>query len=191
MRSPEFTIGIDKTQYINGYQIHVQSTKSEEPQITPGTTALHEAKHAVVAIRNGTGVKNVTITPGPGYLGLTELTRPDPVAAAAPHADGCSGTDHDVHIIAIMGADLGASSKVAAGITASNREEIKAVASLLEAKRTLSGGDIDETIKAVQNKKNGQTEALIIIKAPDEKEQTLKSSVKNGKVMLPGKWIAL
>ena len=180
---------LNESTYVNGFHIHVEADK--KPLITPGSTAVHEATHAVAAIANGTSVKKATIIPGPGYLGMTELSRFDAIAAAAPHADGCSGTGHDMHIVAMMGHDKGSAASAALGVVGQNRQEISAVASLLEEKKTISGSDIDHTIREVSQKKNGQEKATIHIKAPDGSEQTLQAEAQNSTIMLPGEWITL
>jgi len=108
MSSPEARIGV---QFIEGFKVTVKPVESTK--IIPGSVANHEAKHIVAAITNGTGVKKATIVPGEGCLGLTELTRPDAIAAAAPHATGCDGTGHDVFIIGLMGHDVNAVSNAA------------------------------------------------------------------------------
>lgn len=183
------TLSVTGDTYIDGFQIRVQ--KDNKPHITPGSTAVHEATHAVAAIANGTSVKKATIEPGPGYLGLTELSRFDPIAAAAPHADGCSGTGHDVHIVAMMGIDVRAASSAALGVVGQNRQEIGAVASLLEEKKTITGSDIEASIREVGEKKKGHEKAIVFIKAADGSERSLKTDMHGGIVMIPGEWITL
>ena len=189
MRSPEAMISIDQTQYINNFRVSVKRD-GPEPIHTPiGNTAMHEAKHIVAAVHNGTHVRRATISPGPGYLGLTELSRPDAVAAAAPHATGCSGTGHDVHIVGAMGHDLDSVSSIARSIIANNAEQVHAVASALEAKRTIGGYDVQEAMDGVRNKKKSSEKATLFVKAPDGREQVASVSVHNDKIMLPGEWI--
>ena len=78
-----------------------------------GGTARHEARHAVAAEANGTRVVFASIIPGPGYLGITQLSAFDAIAAAAPHAHGDSGTGHDVSIIEHAGESVGAAGAAA------------------------------------------------------------------------------
>ncbi len=191
MRSPEAMIGVDQTQYINNFRISVSMAKLETPQVPLGDTAIHEAKHAVAAIHNGTDVRSVTISPGPGYLGLTELSRPDAVAAAAPHATGCSGTGHDVHIVGAMGHDIDSVSSIARSIIANNYDQVEAVALHLEEKRTISGYDVLGAMHGVTKEKKTSEKATVFMKAPDGSERLAKVDVQNDKVMVPGEWMRL
>jgi hypothetical protein len=193
MPSPEAFIGLSEHQYLNGHQITVQVEKETEQVHRPASdTSRHEATHAVVAKLTGTSVKVATIEPTGTSLGHVELDRPNAIAAAAPHADGCSGTSHDVHIIALMGQDVQSASKVATGIVGNSRKEIAAVASLLDKKRTIGDYYIEEAMASVGRKEQEGEKVTVSIKAPDGKEKILKDvSSRDGQVMVPGEWVAL
>jgi len=81
MRGPEGAVSINQTKYYDRFRVTVESLPAKRK--TGGSTAIHEARHAVAAIANGTAVKSATIVPGPGYLGLTELSRPDPCSCSS------------------------------------------------------------------------------------------------------------
>lgn len=121
-----------------------------KPKTAPGGTSIHEAKHVVAAKENGTEVQSATIIAGDGYLGLTVLSRPDAVAAMAPHATGEGGTGHDVYVAGLIG-NAGAAESAARGIINSNMDKVMAVASVLEEKGTIGSSDIDKAIREVEN----------------------------------------
>ncbi len=147
----------------------------------PGAAATHETRHAVVAIKNGTGVVFATIIPGPGYSGLTQIRAPDAVATAAPHAHGDGGTGHDVLMIVLSGHDLGAAMNAARSALSGMDKQVHAVAAELEERGTLMGADIERIMKLVEN---GQ-EIVIEITSPKGKKETRnKSGVKGDTVML-------
>ena len=121
------SIGIkDKWYSNNGFQISAKSKEQGQnrSKIVAGRIARHEAKHA---FPNPDNVKTVTIIPGPGYFGLTELHIPDPVAALAPHATGEDGTGHDVVVASFMTNDVSSAENVARRLTNENPEEIEEV----------------------------------------------------------------
>lgn len=153
--------------YVNGFRVEAHALHRRKP--TPSETAYHEAEHSVVAEKNGTFVKRATIVPGPGYGGLTEMTRPDPIAAAAPHAQGRSGTSYDVFIIGLMGVSVGSAASAAQSILRGNQEHVEAVASELEDKRTLSGEEIRQVMTDVEKGK----EVVVFIRSPKGEEQRI------------------
>ncbi len=169
VRNPEaFSISVGQKVHLdNGVQVEAWFLRPR--RLTPGDTAEHEAKHAVVAEKNGTSVETVTIIPGPGYYGLTRLARPDPVAAAAAHADGHSGTSHDVFIIGLMGAGVGSAMGAAAGILGTSREEVEEVAARLEDKKSMGGHEVRE---AMADAKKGK-EVVVFMRSPDGKRKTI------------------
>lgn len=115
------------------------------------TVAIHEAIHAdvseAVIFRS---VDGASIIPGETYSGITYINRMSAVAAVAPHADGCDGTGHDLHIAELMGADISATAAVAKGIINTHRDEIQAIAVALDEKKTVSGDEIRSIIAEVK-----------------------------------------
>lgn len=183
MGGPEGRIGINETKYFGNTKI----TAIAEPKKTviAGETAEHEATHAVTAIKNGTSVRMATNIAGDGYLGATFLSRPDAVAAAAPHAVGHRGTGHDVSIVHAIG-NHGAFS-AARTIVAMNHDNISAVAALIEEKGTVSGGEIEATMDAVDKKEEKVTIVVEDITAGKRKQEKVIAS--KGVVVFKSEWL--
>lgn len=175
----------------NGFQIGAkpETPDADKRRVVPSDTALHEATHTVPALVNGTPVEEVSIVPGPGYLGITKLGRPDPIAALAPHSTGHNGTGHDVFIASLMVNDIGPASNVAKSIAQSRQKEIAAVASLLEEKGTITGYEAKEAMDSVDRKKE-ENKATVFIKSPDGSEKRIPDvNVDNGVVIVPQEWV--
>ncbi|MFH1295007.1 MAG: hypothetical protein ABIH84_00255, partial [bacterium] len=178
MARPEFNIGIG-TEYIGSTRFSV--IPKREPPSSLGRPAssvsTHETEHAVTAITNGTPVESVTIKPGPGYNGLTKLTRFDPIAAVAPYANGRSGTGHDVFITKLSGHNPDALSGIARSITDKKRPHIKEVARTLDEKGTLSGSDVKRIMNRVDRRisEPEAQKADVFISDPDGTERKLSN----------------
>jgi hypothetical protein len=140
---------IGETVRADGSIVVVEKRRGSRRGPRGGSTARHEARHAVAAIANGTGVVYATIIPGPGYRGLTQLSGFDAVAAAAPHAHGDDGTGHDVSIIERAGHSVGAAGSAAKSILAERHEHVEAVASALQTEGSLSGSRIREIMSDI------------------------------------------
>lgn len=107
-------------------------------------TARHETHHAIVDPNN---VKLVSIHPGPGYLGKTELYEFDEVAAAAPAEAGDSGIDWDEQLTThIHKKDWNVSKSSAGARIAVIQEEIDEVSATLEEKGEMSGFEVKEAM---------------------------------------------
>jgi hypothetical protein len=189
MASPEgFSLGINETKYFaSGFRL--SSFGSSETTITPGETALHEAEHAVVAEDNGTAALSATIVAGEGYLGLTQLSRSDPVAAAAPHANGRDGTGWDMHIVRSHGNEHG-SLHAAKHILAGSKEKVFEVASVLQEKKTIGRSEIRSAMEGEYKRKR---EAVTVwLRDPKGNERKLTDlKVEKGRVMIPGEWVTI
>lgn len=183
-------LGINETKWVAGFKISAEGQSTTPKKKATNSTAKHEAMHVVAAINNGTSVESVTIIPGPGYSGLTELSRPDPVAALAPHANGADGTSFDVYIAGLMGHSPESLGGVARGIIGAHQEEVEAVAVALEEERTLGSGGINKAIEEYKVPKYDT--AKISVQAPDGEQKEIKSiKVEQNQVMIPGVWINL
>lgn len=198
MPSPEYTISINTTKYIGDYKISASSNAvppPPPPYLEPGSTSVHEAIHTVTAEVNGTPVKSVTIVPGPGYSGLTELSSFDPVAAVAPHAYGCNGTSYDIFIAGqVLGHNVGSLGGVARNIIGNHTEEIWSITNALETNKTLSGYDVRRLMGEVVDLKNKQKNptAELSISKPDGSQNKISGlRYTGGIVMFPGKWVNL
>ncbi len=118
-----------------------------------GSTAYHEALHAVASVLTGTGVIEASKEPGPGYLGITRLEKFNLTAFIAAHAMGCDGTGHDVAVIRMMGHDPGSAAWAARELLVRHEEEINAVASSIEANGSISGRQVEESMENAANPK--------------------------------------
>ncbi|HYM65506.1 MAG TPA: hypothetical protein VES68_03425 [Candidatus Sulfotelmatobacter sp.] len=176
-----------RTQYIEGFKINVEIVKPKNKTI-PGGTAIHEAMHVVGAIENGTGVKSATIIPGDGYLGLTELSRPDAVAAMAPHSMGASGTGYDVYVAGLMG-NAGSSESAARGIISANMDKVEAVATVLEEKGTITTGDINEAVDELKSPK--PKIGTLSIQSKNGEQRKERVEIRDNIVIVPDKLIEI
>jgi hypothetical protein len=111
--------------------------------ITPGSTADHESRHAVVALRTGTWVIDATRKPGDGFSGRVRFTEFNALAFMA--SVDCDGNSHDQFVVGqVMGRDVNAAAAGARQVMAENWREILAVGRLIQAEGTVSGYRIKE-----------------------------------------------
>ncbi len=189
--SPErIPVSINKTKYLeDGTKVTTVVQPPEKQRKKAGITAKHEATHAVTAAINGRTVKKVTIIPGEGYLGLTELDKADPIAAAAPHANGFDGTGYDLFTIRASGHDVESVSSAARSITVNNSEEIHAVAVALEEKKTLDHHEVTKEISQAR-KKQDVTKVDIFIRNSEGEIRIIKNAKgENGKLNVKNEWL--
>lgn len=150
MRSPEsIQVSLGRKSYDGEYEIQTVTTDVFYEDIPSGETANHEAEHSVVAEEDNATVEMASIVPGPGYLGITKLSRFSAAAAVAPHANGRYGTGHDLAVTQQMRADIGTAIGTAKSIIMRRQRQIRAVAGALETHRTLSGGEIRKVMDSV------------------------------------------
>jgi len=182
---------LGKPQFFAGDKIKITvESQTKALDIIPSEVALHESMHAVAANANGTGVSNMTIQPSSDYLGLTELSRFDPVAAVAPHSMGAKGTGYDIMLVEQMGKDVSSLAKAARGIINNNWTAVEAVAKLLEEKGTISGFEAKQAINSAGKPKEEKVKA--IVETPDGKiEEFADLKVVGGTVMIPGVFYSL
>jgi hypothetical protein len=150
----------------NGTRVEVVKRKKPKKRRSFGATAIHEARHAVTAEANGTSVVYATIIPGPGYLGLTQLSSYDAAAVAAPHAHGDDGTSGDEAILAQEGHSVEGAGAKARAILADKSEQVEAVAEALQQKGSISGGTIRAIMGAIND---DRFEVVMRIYPPDGK----------------------
>ncbi len=182
------------TEYIGSTRVIVvpKFTQQRFTRSPVSDTARHEAKHAVVAEANGTSVKRVTIVPGPGYGGLTELSRFDPIAAMASHGE--KGTGHDRLITRINGHDENAMARAAKDFISKNGEEVDAVANALDKNKTLDGNKVRKIMKEVYEEKNKppMKKADVFISDTNGGQKEINNiDISAGTVMIPGEWVLL
>lgn len=177
-------ISIKETNYVNGAKVTVAPVESS---VKPGRTAHHEATHGVVARKTGSEVVGMTIVPGPGYNGLTTLDRPNAIAAAAPHGIGHGGTGHDMRVAGILTRNPDRAAKLGAKIAKESTEEIHAVASALEEKKTLTTKDVAAAMDKAQRQ---EKEVTITIEKPDGTTETVeKQKSEKGIVVFDKSWV--
>lgn len=141
----------------------------------PGATAHHEATHTVAAILTGDNVLEATRISGPGYSGRTRLSRFNPIAFVAAHAKGCRGAGYDLMVLTSLGHDINSLAGAARGVLSGHEDKIHAVASLIEARGTISGYEALEVMEAVANPK-----AEITLINPLGQERSFVSKVRQG-----------
>jgi len=180
---------LGKPQFFAGNKITVES-QTRALDIIPSEVALHESEHAVAAIVNGTEVSNMTIQPSSDYLGLTELSRFDPVAAVAPHSMGAKGTGYDIMLVEQMGKDVSSLAKAARGIINNNWTAVETVAKLLEEKGTISGFEVKQAINSAGKPKEERVR-VTIEDSGGKVQEFLDLETSSGIVMIPGVFYSL
>jgi hypothetical protein len=176
MARPELSIRINETKYIGSNTVTAEE-KKEVTTTVASSTARHEAKHAVIAIKRGRKVKLATVIPGPGYLGMVELDAPDAVT-------GESGGSHDLHVIEATGHSVAAASVEARDMVARHEESIAAAATLIEAHGSVTGDQITNVIDLTERKR-------VVITVTDEagnSEKFDEVAAKDGVVIYSDKW---
>lgn len=146
----EMSVSLGITEIASGW---IAIVKPIEPfkLVSPGSTAYHEAIHAVAAILTGTGVVEASRVPGPGFRGRTKLTEFNAISFMAAHAMGCDGTGHDVAVVGWMGRDPDSAAVAARRLLANREDEIHAVASEIETKGTISGYEAELAMDGAVN----------------------------------------
>lgn len=185
-RGPEMAIPIGQTFRANGIEV-VATIRQPEPDpndhIIPGETAIHEAKHIVVGVRRGIGVRGATIVPNlsAGYLGATWLDSADGPAAMAASADGHGGVGHDEAVSNYLG-NPHSHKATAKGIINNDRELIHKMAVELQVSGTMGKSDVNKVVDKVDKKE--APKAKVTVKTPWEKAASFDNvEVKNGIVV--------
>lgn len=122
----------------DGSEVEVRR-KPKFQHVSPSDTALHELEHAYVAVKNGTGVKEISIIPEGNTLGYVIMDKADPIAGAAPHAHGRDGTGHDVEMVKESGMSLSSACSAAENIMRGKDKIIERLAGFVELKKKISG----------------------------------------------------
>lgn len=166
--------------------------KDKEPRLSDGTRIFiemieeadidgafrdvdeHEAEHAVVAIRNGTGVVEGSTNPSGNVLGYVLMKRADPVAAATSRDR--RGNAGDRALVEATGHDFHSAGSAANSVKARNKKAIRAVAVAFCKHRYLTGRQIQKIIDTVDR---GELMRVRIV-SPDGRERTLTKRVKHG-----------
>lgn len=183
MARAEMSIGIGETKYEGKTKFTVVSKDKEVSNVVASSTAIHEAKHAVIALKRGRKVRLATIIPGPGYNGMVQLDAHDSVAAAAPHATGCSGGSFDLSTIEATGNSVAAASAAARPMVAENEESIHATAKLIQAHGSVTGDQIAKVIDLTERKR-----VEVIVSDEGKEEKFDEVAAKDGIVIFSNKW---
>lgn len=164
MPSPEgIPVTFNREQFINSHRVYI-TQPSVKARINPKDTAHHEAIHTVLLLKNSGKISRVSIIPGPGYAGITEPDRLDPVAAIGPDSIGCNGTEHDRVVAASRGANLQAAAAVARGMIETHYDAILEVGKKLREQKTLDNTQAHAAIEGAE--KTGK-EITVFIKDPE------------------------
>jgi hypothetical protein len=131
-----------------GVRASAQSISILDQGIEGGETTEHELDHVL-----GTDPDNVafvTIIPDSDSLGKTKYHSPDPVGAVAAHAKGRRGTGWDMFMATRMLRGHTGSAESAALTRMSSNEIYRPVLAFkLEKNKSLTGGEVKETILEV------------------------------------------
>lgn len=128
----------------NGAQVIAKIVNPLEKGEKPTGTPRHEIKHAKVLQETGGVVFDATIIPGPGYKGRTRGSGMTGPAMVGPHVTGESGGGFDMFMEELSGNNLASDTAIAKSIIYRNEESIDYVASLLQKRKTMTGGQITE-----------------------------------------------
>lgn len=168
MKEQAVHVPFNRTTYLeDGSKVVAYRQKKQERRRTPGTTARHEIRHAFVAEKRNPGsLRRASIVPGPGYLGITEISKMDPAAAAAAHAEGMSGTSWDMHIVRSMGETPQSACATARAVMSGYEEEMDDLAAILEERKTMTGSEIRHEMGAFKH----TNEVVLYILSPRGEE---------------------
>lgn len=172
-------VDVDKTTYVNGLKI--EAYQAQEKSFGASDTALHEAKHVIAGIEDGAMVEEVSVIPGPDYLGITKFNRFTEAGAAAPHADGHSGTSWDVSLIEMHGGSV-----ISAGVRGRNSilrksKHVLKVAQELDKRGTLHGPEVMQIYRELEE---GE-EIKIDIRTPDGNSNSFLTRTDESFVEVP------
>lgn len=177
MREIEAQIGTQE-KLSDGTVIETKFTERQLNLGTPTSTAVHEIEHGLLAQSK---VKRISVVPGPGYAGITELTAYDEVAFAGPASQGRNGVEYDLSAIEYSGGNP-ESAKMAAAIRLSAiDEDVKTkIAAHLQAEKTLSGNQFRRAV-------NRFTEGEVVeikVTNPDGIEETITQKGVKGEIII-------
>lgn len=99
---------------------------------------------------------------------------------------GRSGTGYDMHIVTLMGVNPDSAARAGRSVIQQHSEEVAAVASELQEKGTLSGHEIKEIIRKVENKTQ---EVQIVFEVNGKRQVIEKQKSEKGIVVFRREWI--
>lgn len=162
----------------DGTVIETRFTQKPLSVVDPSDTAIHELEHGILAPDK---VVEISVIPGPGYLGKTEMSSYDDVAFAGPASQKRSGVSHDLSVIDYKGDSPEAAQATARIMLASIDNRLKMqVAGHLQAEGTLSGGQFRNAIRRFSE---GEIVEVTVTTPDGQKETTTEKGVK-GEVII-------
>ncbi len=177
------------TEYRNGFKLTTMVEKPHLTLLTPSDLEEHEAEHAVVAIRTGTGIKRARVKgSSDGSEGAVEPNWSDPIAAATSH--NRRGRWHDEAVVRASGMNPSSAIAAAKEYKSQNKKEILAVATLLHFKGDVSGHEVEDAMDHVNEPQKNKVVFQLV--RPEGTELMQEDTVEEGeKIMFPGKWVEL
>lgn len=166
--------------YESGVTVEVHRLDIESRPI-PGETAIHEAAHVVAAGR----IKSATIVPSGEALGTTVPVKLTAAAAAAPESLGHRGTSWDMYVTEhILGVDPGTAKAAARAALSGREEEMYEVAAILQKKKTIVQGDVEDARTNVINNRFGIHPVEVTITMPNGQANTRETQSFHGEVRI-------
>ncbi len=149
----------------------------------PGSTAKHEAAHAVVGAKAGAKLIRASRIPQGPALGFTEFDRYSGPGAAAAKALGHGGTGHDENIIKHMGGNIGAEIQTAKNIAAGAKEHLDAVGRVIQRDGEVDGETLHQVIEEVD--KGPELVMKIFFPNGTMREYTKRDAKRTNKISIP------
>lgn len=166
--------------YENGVTVQARIIEPLKRPI-PGETAEHEAAHVVAAGE----IVYATIIPSGNALGATKPVRMTAAAAAAAEAMGHSGTGWDMFLTEhYLGVDPGIAKSAAKAALSGRQEEIEEVASLLEERKTIGQGDVDQARRNVEKRRDGIHPVEVQISSPEGQTKVVTTLSFRGEIKI-------
>jgi hypothetical protein len=185
MASPEYlTLGkkdLNSIRYIGNAKVYAESRRLSGKA---SSTGGHEASHAIIAIKKGIPIKEVSVIPdlSAGSLGHVITSKPDAAVAMAAKAMGYSGTSHDERVASFIGQPDSGNAE-AKSLLHSAEDEINEFGRELDRQHVLTG---DQAVEIYNNIKN--PEVVIYIDHPAQKRRTERKKMINGKLEISTGW---
>lgn len=166
--------------YESGVTVEARRLDIESRPI-PGETAMHEAAHVVAAGR----IEYATIIPSGDALGTTKPTKMTAASAAAPESLGHHGTGWDMYLTEhILGVAPGTAKAAARAALSGREEEMYEVAAILQKKKTIVQGDVEDARTNVINNRFGIHPVEVTITLPNGEINTSKTQSFRGEVRI-------
>lgn len=161
----------------DGTQVRAKIVNPLEKGERPTGTPIHEITHAKIMQETGGTVYDASIIPDSDSNGRTRGANISGAARVGPHMTGQAGGGFDMYAAEILGQNTSSNAATAKSIFYEHEEGIAYVASLLQKRKTMTGGQIAEAF----NRFNEGEIVIVEVKTPDgevsEKELDQDSNV--------------